>query len=164
MVTRIEPKPALHGRAKKIWVDASYCVAAPSSPDLATSLFLDHRGDSDMKHIFLQVLFCILLGGCASGWTRPDTTYSQFVADESECRGYALQRLPPRIESGGGELTPIQTDCTQYGNSTHCTSTGGAAAPVTQQDANGFARALEIRSCLLRKGYKEGMTNGFVEK
>lgn len=52
MVTRIEPKPALHGRAKKIWVDASYCVAAPSSPDLATSLFLDHRGDSDMKAHF----------------------------------------------------------------------------------------------------------------
>lgn len=101
-----------------------------------------------------------LLEGCAMGWTRPNTTEAQFNQDRFQCEQQAASTYPVVMaSSGSGYQAPARTNCTTYGNQTNCTTTPGAYTPPPQSDANAFARASAVRSCLQSKGYVNKVGN-----
>ena len=100
------------------------------------------------------VVSLILLGGCAMGWTRPNTTQAQFYRDRFQCEQQAANMYPVVMASAGpGYQAPARTYCTTYGNQTNCTTTPGVYAPAPQSDANAIARSGAFSSCLQSRGY-----------
>lgn len=94
------------------------------------------------------------LGGCAMGWTRPNTTEAQFYQDRFQCEQQAAGMYPIMMTSSGpGYQAPAQTNCTTYGNQTNCTTTPGTYTPAPQSDANAIARSTAFSSCLQSRGY-----------
>ena len=96
----------------------------------------------------------ILLGGCAMGWTRPNTTEAQFYQDRFQCEQEAASMYPVAMSSvGSGYQAPAQTNCTTYGNQTNCTTRPGIYSPPPQFDSNAIARSGAFSSCLESRGY-----------
>ena len=108
---------------------------------------------------FLPVSLCVvLLTGCAIGWSRPNTTEAEFNQDRYECEQQAAQMYPVVMVQrtiGSGYQTSAQTNCTSYGNTTNCTTTGGNYVPpaTVTEDANSTNRGFAFQSCLNSKGY-----------
>jgi hypothetical protein len=96
----------------------------------------------------------MLLAGCATGWSRPNTSEAEFNRDRLQCEQLGTSRYPVRIESfGTGRQGPLQSDCRSFGLHLSCSAAPAAVAPPTQHDVNESARANEISSCLRSKGY-----------
>jgi hypothetical protein len=94
------------------------------------------------------------LTGCATGWSRPNTSVAEFNRDRLQCEQQAVSRYPIRIESlGTGRQGPSQSDCRSFGLHLNCSAAPAAVAPPTQYDVNESARVNEIRSCLRSRGY-----------
>ena len=108
---------------------------------------------------FLPVGLCVvLLAGCAVGWTRPNTSESEFNQDRYECQQQAAQMYPVMMvqrTNGVGYQTSAQTNCTSYGSSMNCTTTGGNYVPpaTVTEDSNLNNRNSAFGSCLNSKGY-----------
>jgi hypothetical protein len=108
-----------------------------------------------------------LLGGCASRWSRPNTSESQFYQDRYQCEQDAARSYPPamvqRTTSPGFQAAPraSQTNCTTIGNNISCNTapTGLDASifnrPPTQvtEDVNIGSRNSAVQSCLYARGY-----------
>lgn len=104
--------------------------------------------------VSLVVVTATLLGGCAMGWTRANTTAAQFYQDRFQCEQQAASLYPVVMApAGGGYQAPAQTNCTTYGNQTNCTTTPGVYVPAPSSDANSIARSSAISSCLRARGY-----------
>jgi hypothetical protein len=100
------------------------------------------------------LLLVPLLGGCAMGWSRPNTTEAEFKLDRFECEQQATKTYPVVITSiVSGHEAPSQANCSSYAGHMNCTATPGSYAPPRQVDVNANARASDVRSCLQSKGY-----------
>lgn len=104
--------------------------------------------------ILADVMLLAGLAGCATGWSRPNTTVTEFNRDRLQCEQEGIGRYPIRIESlGAGRQGPSQSDCRSFGLHLSCSAAPAAVAPPTQYDVNESARVNEIRSCLRSRGY-----------
>jgi hypothetical protein len=113
-----------------------------------------------MKLALWMLVAPSLLSGCAGGWTRPNTTETQFHQDRFACEQQAAGMYPVAMApSGIGYQMPATTTCSTYGNQTNCTTTPGMYTPPPQSDVNGVARAASIRSCLQARGYVYKVAN-----
>lgn len=102
------------------------------------------------------------LGGCAFGWSRPNTTETEFYQDRYQCEQEAARMYPVAMMQrtiGSGYQAPAQTNCTTYGNQISCTTDPGLYVPPAQvtEDANSLNRSYAFQSCLESKGYKYKM-------
>src|SRR5471030_376832 len=99
-----------------------------------------------MKSMLIILIALCLLAGCATKWSRPNTTEQEFYQDRFQC------------EQDAASMYPVAMSQTSYGNGTNCSTTPGVFIPPvkTVQDANGLNRAMAIRSCLQSKGYSSG--------
>ncbi|TMH10026.1 MAG: hypothetical protein E6H68_17435 [Betaproteobacteria bacterium] len=94
---------------------------------------------------FTNVLLPLILGGCAMGWSRPNTTEAEFKLDRFECEQQAAGRYPVVIASiGSGHEAPSQANCSSYAGHMNCTATPGSYVPPRQVDANANDRAKEL--------------------
>ena len=110
---------------------------------------------------FTNVLLPLILGGCAMGWSRPNTTEAEFKLDRFKCEQQAAGRYPVVIASiGSGHEAPSQANCSSYAGHMNCTATPGSYVPPRQVDANANDRVKEVRSCLQSKGYVSKPING----
>jgi len=106
-----------------------------------------------MKSMLIILIALCLLAGCATKWSRPNTTEQEFYQDRFQCEQDAASMYPVAMSQtsyGNGYQAPTQTNCQTYGNNTNCSTTPGVFIPPvkTVQDANGLNRAMAIRSCL----------------
>ena len=104
------------------------------------------------------LFFTVSIAGCAVGWTRPNTTESQFYSDRYQCEQDSARMYPVAMTQssiGTGYQAPSQTNCSSYGANTSCTTMPGRYTPPAQvvEDANVVNRNSAFRSCLNSKGY-----------
>jgi hypothetical protein len=63
-----------------------------------------------------HLLLLAALAGCATGWSRPNTTDAEFNRDRLQCEQQGVSRYPVRIEFlGTGRQGPSQSDCRSFG-------------------------------------------------
>jgi hypothetical protein len=98
------------------------------------------------------VLGVMLLAGCAMGWTRPDTTASEFYQDKMQCEQQAVQMYPPSYAHNTYQ-SPAMTSCQTYGNHVECMTNPGTVSTTPGYDANAVNRNMAIGECLRGKGY-----------
>jgi hypothetical protein len=107
----------------------------------------------------IGILLCAAsIAGCAVGWTRPNTTESEFYGDRYQCEQDSARMYPVMMTQssvGTGYQSPSQTNCNSYGNNVSCTTMPGTYVPPTQvvNDANLMNRNSAFSSCLNSKGY-----------
>jgi len=110
---------------------------------------------------FANVLLPLILGGCAMGWSRPNTTEAEFKLDRFECEQQAARIYPVVIASiGSGHEAPSSANCSSYAGHMNCTATSGSYVAPRRVDVNANARTTEVRSCLQSKGYVSKPING----
>jgi hypothetical protein len=95
------------------------------------------------------VILPVLLGGCAMGWTRPNTTEAELQQDRLQCEQQAVSMYPVVMGSSGSGYAQI--NCTTYGMQVSCTP--GVYSPPLQHDVNVGVRANAFDACLHSKGY-----------
>ena len=108
-----------------------------------------------MKAVFAFVTSACLLtiGGCAMGWTRPDTTEAQANQDRLQCEQQAAGMYSIMMSPGGSAYDQLATTrCATSGNPVNCGTTS-VITPSTQTDANAPNRSAALASCLESKGY-----------
>ena len=102
----------------------------------------------------INVLPLFILGGCAMGWSRPNTTEAEFKLDRFQCEQQAASAYPVVIATiGSGHDAPSQGNCSSYAGHLNCTAAPGIYVPPRQMDVNANARANGVRSSLQSKGY-----------
>jgi uncharacterized lipoprotein len=107
-----------------------------------------------ISYVLIMSFLIATLAGCSMGWTRPNTTETQFNEDRYQCEQQALSMYPvTMMPSGPGYQAPALTNCTTYGAETSCTTRPGLYTPAAQSDTNAFSRALAFKSCLEARGY-----------
>lgn len=94
-----------------------------------------------------------LLAGCAMGWTRPDTTASQFYQDKMQCEQQSVQMYPPAYVQNSYQ-SPAMTSCQNYGNHVECMTNPGTTYAQPGYDANAMNRNMAVGDCLRGKGYE----------
>lgn len=94
----------------------------------------------------------MLLAGCAMGWTRPDTTASEFYQDKMQCEQQAAQMYPPAYVQNSYQA-PAMTSCQRYGNRVDCITNPGVSSVSPGYDANALNRNMAMGDCLRGKGY-----------
>lgn len=97
----------------------------------------------------------MILPACASRWSKPGGTESEFYADRFQCEQYANSTHPVHMVAfGSGYQGPAQTTCFAgaFGQMNCTTRPGVTIAPVPV-DVNAGARGNEIQRCLISKGY-----------
>jgi hypothetical protein len=75
---------------------------------------------------FTNVLLPLILGGCAMGWSRPNTTEAEFKLDRFECEQQAASMYPVLIASIGSGEAPSPANCSSYAGHMNCTATSGS--------------------------------------
>ena len=97
---------------------------------------------------------CLLtLGGCAMGWTRPNTTEAQASQDRLQCEQQAASMYPVVMAPNGAANDQLAAlDCATSGIPIDCGRTADVAPPP-QTDANAPNRSAALSSCLESKGY-----------
>jgi len=100
----------------------------------------------------------LTLSGCADTWEKPGATQQEFEATKAACMSRAAARFPPmnrQVQIGNGYMTPVTTNCTGFGYSVNCLSTGGQYVPpsVITVDDNANARRQDTRSCFFENGW-----------
>lgn len=102
----------------------------------------------------------VMLSSCAMGWSRSNTSESEFYQDRLQCEQQAMSIYPVAMSAmGGGYQTPARTNCTTYGNQTNCTTTPGTYTPPPQSDMNAIPRSGAFSACLRGKGYEFKLNN-----
>lgn len=104
-----------------------------------------------MKTLFVA-LISLGLAGCAMGWTRPDTTASQFYQDKMSCEQQAVQMYPP-VYAQNTYSSPTMTSCQSYGNHVECMTNPGVISAGPGYDVNGVSRNMAVGDCLRSRGY-----------
>lgn len=101
-----------------------------------------------------------ILSGCAnrSVWVKPGATDADFEIAKGHCLGEAYSRVPsaPAVATfGGGYPTPAVTNCTTFGYSANCVTTGGQYTPPISvpYDTNAGARTAVYRGCMYGEGW-----------
>ena len=107
----------------------------------------------------LVLLMAASVAGGAEKWEKPGATAQEFDATRASCQGQAYSQVPPMMEQvqiSAGYVTPRQTQCTGYGYSVNCFTTGGQyVAPVFMSvDRNESGRRNVARSCLYGAGWR----------
>jgi hypothetical protein len=101
------------------------------------------------------VFSALLVGSCArSVWVKPGATAADFEVAKGRCLGAAYSQVPsaPTVATfGGGYQSPMITNCTAYGNSANCVTTGGQYTPPVSvpYDANAGARTQVYRGACM---------------
>jgi hypothetical protein len=98
------------------------------------------------------------VAGCASNWTRPNTTEAQFRQDVYACQQQAA--AAPRPVYVQPTQSARQTDCTAQGNNLSCTTRPGVDTAMYANAANAHAataaQPAAIDACLMARGYRRG--------
>ncbi|MBK6973515.1 MAG: hypothetical protein IPH26_11440 [Sterolibacteriaceae bacterium] len=120
-------------------------------PNLTTALFSTVTG----------AVFSALLAGCGPTyyWVKPGATNSDWNLDSTECRVYAtgaVPRNPQQIQLSTGYRNSSITNCSSFGSTMNCTTTGGEYVPPTYwaYDANDGVRSDAVNLCMYRKGWQ----------
>jgi hypothetical protein len=101
----------------------------------------------------------LLVGSCAQPvWVKPGATASDFEVAKGRCLASAYSQVPsaPTVATlGGGYQSPMITNCTAYGNSANCFTTGGQYTPPISvpYDANGGVRTQVYQGCMYADGW-----------
>jgi hypothetical protein len=109
-------------------------------------------------HILLSLVLTFLVSGCVT-WQKPGGTPEEFQATKAACTSRAYARFPPmnrQVQISSGYVTPAFTNCTGFGYSANCITTGGqVVAPQTMTvDDNTVPRSQDVTSCLYQHGWR----------
>ena len=101
----------------------------------------------------------VTLTGCAERWEKPGATEYEFNAMKAACSSRAAARFPPmmrQVQLTNGYTTPITTNCSGYGYSVTCNTTGGQYVPpvIISVDDNNGVRSQDTRSCFFENGWR----------
>lgn len=105
------------------------------------------------------VFAALLVGSCARPvWVKPGATASDFEVAKGRCLASAYSQVPsaPTVATfGGGYQSPMITNCTAYGNSANCFTTGGQYTPPISvpYDANAGVRTEVYQGCMYADGW-----------
>ncbi len=123
-----------------------------------TSLFVFFR---HIASVVASVTALVVLSACGTiyYWVKPGGSQSELDADKTECRVLAAGAIPrdtQQVKLTSGSRTPTMTNCSSFGRSVDCISTGGAYIPPTyySYDANEGLRDDAVELCLQRKGWQ----------
>ncbi len=99
------------------------------------------------------------LAACTEYWGKPGGTSAEFEATKAACTSQAYEQFAPnmrQVEISRGYTTPMQTNCTGFGNSVNCSTTGGQYMPSVYVpiDMNEGQRNGASRSCLIIAGWQ----------
>ena len=101
-----------------------------------------------------NAMLLTILAGCATEWSRPNTTEAELAQDRLKCEQQADVAYPPKFASSGtGYQAPVQTNCTTYGIQGHCSTPAGIQVPLRQNDVNAAPRSNAVDACLRANGY-----------
>jgi len=95
------------------------------------------------KALFPCLSSVIIVTGCAMGWTRPNTTETEYQQDLFACKKEVAIMYPVSMAAPSSE-----TNCQKNGNQVNCTTT-----PTQQTDVNEHARSSAGITCMRAKGY-----------
>ncbi len=105
----------------------------------------------------LVVLLSIF--GCAQNvWVKPGATSSDFQVTKGRCLSAAYSQVPaaPAVATfGSGYQSPVVTNCSAFGNSANCVTTGGQYTPPVSvpYDANMGVRNEVFQGCMYGEGW-----------
>lgn len=109
------------------------------------------------KIVLAAALGCSLLAGCATQlyWIGPNA-----ARDAAECSLEAASKFAPAMYSqqvGTGYTQPSYTNCSRFGSTATCTTTGGNYVPPVQvtSDANENARNKHAAYCMITRGNRQ---------
>jgi hypothetical protein len=107
---------------------------------------------------FASCAVALALSACAEKWVKPGGTPEEFEAIKAACVSTASSQFPPMIRQeqyGAGYTTPVTTNCSGFGYSVQCFSTGGQYVPpiTVTVDDNAVARNQAVRSCFYAHGW-----------
>jgi hypothetical protein len=104
-------------------------------------------------------MIALVTSGCAqSVWVKPGATAADFEVTKGRCMGAAYSQVPtaPAVATfGTGYQSPMVTNCSAFGNSASCITTGGQYTPPVSvpYDANRGARQEVYQGCMYGEGW-----------
>jgi hypothetical protein len=103
----------------------------------------------------------LVVTGCSrTVWVKPGATGADFQATKGQCVGAAYSQVPsaPTVATiGTGYVSPSVTNCSGFGYSASCVTSGGQYTPPAsiQYDANADARTAVFKGCMYAAGWSE---------
>ena len=112
------------------------------------------------------ILLLLAVASCAEKWEKAGATPEEFEAMKSACSAQSAARFPPmlrQVQLTSGYITPVTTNCSGYGYSVNCFTTGGQYVPpvIITVDDNGSARNQDTRSCFFQNGWAPAKKSSF---
>jgi hypothetical protein len=107
----------------------------------------------------LVISASIVLASCAQAvWVKPGATSADFEVTKGHCLAAAYSQVPaaPSVATlGSGYQSPLVTNCSGFGNSASCITTGGQYTPPVSvpYDANAGVRNEVFRGCMYGEGW-----------
>jgi hypothetical protein len=111
------------------------------------------------RNRFLVVIASAALVSCAQPvWVKPGATSADFEVAKGRCLAGAYSQVPaaPAVATfGAGYQSPLVTNCSGFGNSANCVTTGGQYTPPASvpYDANTGVRNEVFRGCMYGEGW-----------
>jgi uncharacterized protein YceK len=104
------------------------------------------------RQCWIVATVALLLSGCATTWSRPDTSAQQRSQDKSACSQQALHEWP-QIAKPAPRSFPA---CTPLSNQTVCSNVPQTAPRSTlPRDANEKPREEAFNACMRARGYTQ---------
>jgi hypothetical protein len=150
--------------------DGIASLEAGKSPGRHTSVAKDAASELNGSHMgstpgsFSRIVFVAAIvqaiAGCANQavWVKPGAAGADFEVAKGHCLAAAYSQVPsaPAVATfGGGYQSPMVTNCTAFGASANCITTGGQYTPPVSvpYDANSSVRTQVYKGCMYADGW-----------
>ena len=97
-----------------------------------------------------------LLGGCATQWARPDTSFEQLTIDLEACEAKALEAFPVLMTASAPDYrVQSSVSCSGTPGTENCRAKPGAYTQEGPKDVNKTARLRAVSDCMEAAGYEQ---------
>jgi len=101
-------------------------------------------------------MMVVLLGGCATDWTKQGGSIQALEVDRTTCTAQATAAYPVKIVGGGQKMSAPKTECEGSGPARTCRTMPATYLGEYSMDVNEKQRGEAVNKCLRDNGWTKG--------